>query len=339
MAAISVGLVGYGSMGAGTHCDYYQRSDKFDLVAVCDVTPERLELAREKYGVRTYSDYAQFLADPEFDLILIATPSNSHAQMAVQALEAGKQVVVEKPMCLTTAEADQMIEAAQKSHRLLSVFQNRRWDSGYLTARQVVDDGVLGDLYMIKNIGLGYSALMQRYGVPEFRSHWRSEKAYGGGALYDFGPHHIDQIMLLADSPVVDVYGHLQSRLWSKEVDDGYLAILRFQNGIMAQAEMSMFSLASFGGFVIVGSQGAYKDGMITVYGEQGRTVLEGEEKKEYPATEVAGDWDQYYDNLYEVLTKGAELAVKPEQVREQIRVLEAVKQSSETGQVVRLAR
>jgi len=329
MKTIRTAVAGLGSMGTGHHCEMLSRLEGFELVAGYDIVPERLKKVQEKYAFMPYSDWKEFLACRRIELVTIAAPSSFHAPMAIDALKAGKHVIVEKPMCMNELEADTMIEMAKKKGKMLSVFQNRRWDSGHLTLKKAIEDGLLGEIYSIKMVSMGYSRLMLTYGVKEFRPHWRSEKKYGGGVLFDFGAHSIDQLCQLVKSKPVDVYGHLESRLWTDEVDTSFLAIIRFENGVVAQVENSHTSPLGFGGMHIVGTKGALS-------GKHVKIVEDGEEK-EFDLESVEGSWDEYYQNIHAVLTEGAELIVKPEQVRVVMQIMDAIRESNETRQVVKI--
>jgi len=325
---IKVGIVGFGSMGQHHADNFFQGSDKFKLVAVCDPTEGRRKLAEQKYSVVSYENYAHFLKDDNLELVLVATPSNSHCEMAVEAMQAGKHCIVEKPMCLNASEAEKMMAVSRETGKMLSVFQNRRWDSDTRTVRQVVQSGVLGKIYQLKFASWGYSNLMQTYGVKEFRPQWRSEKKYGGGALYDFGAHYIDELLTFLESPAVAVFGDLKALRWTKDTDDFFCIIVYFANGVTAHLEYSQSSLATYGtGWLINGEKGGYKNGAI-ITGEPGKL-------KEKKVKELPSDWGIYYENIYEVLTKGADLLVKPEQVRRVMLIMDAARESNKKQQVV----
>lgn len=327
---IKVGIAGFGSMGTHHAEHYFKDSRKFELVVVEDIIPDRLKMAKEKYGTRTYSNFSKFLADEEVELVVIATPSNNHKAFVVKALKAGKHTIVEKPMCLNAAEAEVMIKTAKEAKKILSVFQNRRWDSDFRTVRSVVEKGLLGKIYQVKYLDWAYSDLMLTFGVKEFRPHWRSEKAYGGGVLYDFGAHFLDQLLQLIKSPVADVYGELQMRRWSKEVDDSYLALIRFKDGVAAHIEGSHSSLAKVRtGWLINGEKGGYEDGKVI--------LRKGGKLKIKRVKPLKSNWSAYYNNIYRVLRNQAELIVKPEEVKKVMMVIDAIKSSSAKGKVVKL--
>jgi len=147
----NVVIIGFG-MGFNPkqyHCSIIETTKGLNLYGVCDIKPDRLKEAQKEYQIKTFVSFDEVLDDDNVDLVVIATPHNTHAPMAIKALDAGKHVVTEKIMCLNTQEADAMISASKRNQRLLSVRQNRRWDPDYLTVKKVIDDGILGDVFSI----------------------------------------------------------------------------------------------------------------------------------------------------------------------------------------------
>jgi predicted dehydrogenase len=256
--------------------------------------------------------------------VALVTPHNTHCPLTVQALNAGKHVVTEKVMCLDVAEADAMIGAAKKHNRVLSVFQNRRWDNDYLTVKQAVKDGLLGDLFLIESTVNGY-------GEP---GGWRREKRYGGGMLYDWGAHLIDQIVqLMLPARPVRVFADLQHRVWNLDTETQALVMTQFSNGCTAIVDVGSISWQNKPRWIVRGEKGAFK-------GEWGDAALRtqvGGLRGEFKLEMVKGDWKEYYRNLSAVLNDGAELIVKPEEVRISIQIIEAAFKSAESGQAISL--
>ncbi len=330
MGTVTAGVLGLGSMGTGWHCDTLHRLGEFDLIAGSDPSPERRDICAEKYGLTGYESFEEMLALDDLDLVVVATPSAMHRDHILQALAAGKHVVSEKPLCMNLVECDEIIAAAEASGAMMTAYQNRRWDADHLSALDTVRSGVLGDILFTKQVSMSYSAIMRTYGVKEFRPQWRAEKKYGGGLLYDFGPHRIDQLLQLLDWPQVkDVYADLKSCVWSDEVDDYCMVVIRFENGVSSHVETTTVARLGMGGTVIAGRDATYMDGKI----KSG----EGDDQPETPAKEIERDWDAYYRNIHAHLTAGEALAVPLAQTRQMIAILDAAIRSAETGQVVTL--
>lgn len=326
---VTAGVLGLGSMGMSWHCEQIARIESLDLIAGCDPSEERRAEAREKFGMQTHSDYDEMLAREDLDLVVVATPSAMHRDHVIAALDAGKHCVCEKPLCMDLAECDEIIAAAERSGRMVSAYQNRRWDPDHLAAMAVVHSGVLGELFFTKQISMNYSAIMRTYGVEQFRPQWRAEKQYGGGLLYDFGPHRIDQLLQLLDYPEVrDVYADLNGRVWSDEVDDQCLVIIRFENGVTAQVETTTIARLGIGGTLLAGRNGAYRDGTVA--------TGEGDNLREEPAPEFERDWDAFYRNIAAHLIAGENLAVPLWQTRRMMAIIDAALRSAASGEVVR---
>jgi len=296
-------------------------------VAACDLDPARVAVAETDFpGLRTYTDVGALLADDGVDLITVITPHNTHAPLAIRALEAGKSVICEKPMCLTSQEATDMIAAARRSGVMLSVYHNRRHDGDFQALREaVVEKRLIGDVFSIQAGSAGY-------GHP---GHWwRSEKAVSGGAFYDWGAHFLDWILnLMPGRRVVSVSGYFHKRVWHDVTNEDHVqAVLRFDDG--AHADLSFSQIASLplprwriqgieGGIL---DDGAVKDGMTLVRQVDGlRMQGEIRNKPSRP--------DRYYENIHAHLTDGTPLEVTPEQARRVIAVIEAAEKSSKTGQ------
>ncbi|MGQ9698491.1 MAG: Gfo/Idh/MocA family protein, partial [Armatimonadota bacterium] len=178
--SIGVGIVGYGRAGRLFHAQLIAREPRLKLCAVATRNLDRQKQARLDYpGIRVYSTVDELLGDDDVRLVVIATPHDTHAQMAIRAANEGRHVVVDKVMCLSVSEADQMISAAKAAGVLLSVFHNRRWDGDFLTIRRALAAGLLGRLRLAE-IGI--------WGSSPSRG-WRAQRQHMGGLLFDWGAH------------------------------------------------------------------------------------------------------------------------------------------------------
>ena len=167
-------VVGY-KMGRA-HAAAMQHTEGIECAAICDIDENRTNLARSEYpSASIYNTVDELLTDTRIDLIEVVLPHNLHSSLTVPSLEAGKHVIVEKPMCVTVAEANQMLNAAKESGLMLSVHHNRRWDADFWTLRGLVRSGVIGHVFSVEIWAGGY-------GKPDPNS-WRSVKAISGGAF------------------------------------------------------------------------------------------------------------------------------------------------------------
>jgi predicted dehydrogenase len=325
--AIRGAVIGYGgafNMGKG-HLDWMAKAG-IEPVAACDVNAARVAAAKADFpDIAGYTAVEDLLKDPTVDLITVITPHNTHADIAVQALSAGKSVVTEKPMCITSAEATRMIDAAKANGVTLSVFHNRRYDGDFLALKEaVVEKKLIGDVFSIQAGFAGYRHPGQW---------WRSNKAISGGALYDWGAHFLDWILhLLPGQRVEGVTGFSHKLVWKDVTNEDHVqAILRFESGATADLSMSSISALPKNRWRIQGTtggildDGTVKDGMKLFRYVDGM-MLEGALKNK------TTEWDRYYKDLHAYLTGAAPVNVTAESARRVIAILEAADKSARSG-------
>ncbi|MCL4505311.1 MAG: ThuA domain-containing protein [Chloroflexi bacterium] len=330
---IRCGLLGYGpafNMGRG-HAGWISDTPGMKPVAMCDASPARVEAAKKELpaleGYFTRLD--DMLQMPELDLVVDILPHNLHAPTALQCLNAGKNVILEKPFCITIPEANEMIETARRKGVMLSLFHNRRWDGDYLTIHDILGRGLIGDIFHIECGGGSYSH-------PGFW--WRSDKTISGGVMYDWGAHFIDWVLNLVPSKVAQVTGDFQKRVWNAvSSEDHGEAWIRFENGVTADYWTSSIAALSRPKWLILGTKGAmrcdWKDEIELA------TVANGIRQDSTVKVTLPGYGSvQYYRNIADHLLMGEELIVKPEQARRVIGVIDAAQRSSQLGHSVTIA-
>lgn len=323
---IHCGLLGYGpafNMGKG-HAGWINATPGMQTVAMCDATPARVEAAKtELPGLSGYfTRLDDMLAMPDLDLIVNILPHNLHAPTSLQALQAGKHVVQEKPFCITVAEANAMIDLAREKGVMLSLFHNRRWDGDYLTIHDLINKGLIGEVFHIE---CGQAS----YGHPGFW--WRSDKAVSGGVMYDWGAHFLDWILNLVPAPITQVTGNFQKRVWNSVTNEDFGQVyIRFANGTTADYITSAISASSRPKWRINGTKGSIESnwGDITLVSYVNGFRQESAVKVTLPGYGST----EYYRNVADHLLFGEELIVKPEQARRVIGVIEAGAISSQTG-------
>lgn len=322
-------VCGYGRQFGMTkvHADALEATGRMKLAALCDTDPERVEAARKDFpGVEAYRGLSELLASSDAELVVIITPHNTHAPLAIEALNAGRHVIVEKPMCITTREAAAMIRAARANQRMLSVYHNRRWDGDYITLKQVVERGTIGRVFNVR-------CQMENYGMNE--TWWRSDKKVSGGTLHDWGSHMVDWVLGLVPSAPVAVTGFSQKLVWTKAtIADEARALVRFEDGTIGDVLISHIrDSRSALKWEVMGTKGnilSYWNSrkLEVTTRRRGRTVTE------YVPT-AAADWAAYQKNIVAHLFRGAELAVTPESAARVISVLEAQDKSAAAGKTL----
>ncbi|MHB1559578.1 MAG: Gfo/Idh/MocA family oxidoreductase [Isosphaeraceae bacterium] len=331
-------VVGHGLAGRAFHCPLVRRQPGLTLHGVVARDPKVREEAVSMWGgIRGYAELGEALEDPDVQLVVIATPHDSHAELTVRTLEAGRDCVVDKVMALTTEEADRMIAARDRSGRMLSVFHNRRWDWDFATVRQVIESGQIGRPLLIESS-------VCRSATPRT---WRGSAAAAGTILHDWGAHLVDQAFQLRLGPCRRLGAWLTPGPWEGVDSGGHGRIVLEFDDVLFQVETSRICridrprwwiVGDAGGFVKFGvdpQEDALRAGDIDAAREpsahEGILRCEGAsgEVEETTVPTVRAHWDEYYHNIAEHLAGRAPLAVTAEQAREVVRLLEAAGRSS----------
>lgn len=251
-------VIGYGGMG-GWHTEHASKSDVVNLLGVHDILPERNALARAR-GIHAYERLEDVLADNAVQLVTIATPNDVHRDLVIQALDAGKNVICEKPVALSTEDLRAMDAAAKRNNRFFTVHQNRRWDVDFLAMKQIKESGEIGRVFNIE------SRIHGSRGIP---SDWRGLKEYGGGMLFDWGVHLIDQVLQLFPQRLDRLYCQF-SHITNADVDDGFHLSLMFEDGCTARVEVGTYNFIPLPRFYMQGMDGT---AMIANWQEKTRVV------------------------------------------------------------------
>jgi len=224
-------VVGYGGMG-GWHAEHILDSDVVSLAGIYDIKKERCDLA-ESRGIKAYASLDDVIADSSVELVTVAIPNDVHEETVIRLLEGGKNVICEKPITMSMESLERMIAAANKAGRIFSVHQNRRWDVDYLAMQQLQDSGEIGKIINIE------SRIHGSRGIP---SDWRGIKEYGGGMLYDWGVHLIDQALLVLGFDGIAGVRCTFEHITNDEVDDGFKLWIDYENGQEAYIEVGTYN-------------------------------------------------------------------------------------------------
>lgn len=353
MDDIRIGIVGHGFMGH-EHEKMLTKMDGIRVVGISDIDQKQLEDVQE--GIKRYASNDELMHDPEVDVVLIAANNNQHYDLVVQAAKAGKDIICEKPVAMTTEELDGMIAVTKECGVKFTVHHQRRLDPDFRIMKAVFDQGSLGKVYSIKSGLYGFNGNMHD---------WHVYKKEGGGMLYDWGVHLLDQILwMMPGAKIKSVYADLRNVI-NFEVDDYFKILMRFDNGIMAEVELGTYYLTDKmhdkwfeRHWMIGGNQGsAYVDGfepegkivrtthlLQNVSGQRTMTAAgptrsfgppaEGTIVTE-PLPEVTTCHEDYFKNYKKAYRGEEEFLVKVEETRRVLALMEAVRESARTGQSV----
>ncbi len=338
-------VIGYGGMG-GWHTQHLLKSDVFELAGIYDIKEERRALA-ESRGIHAYATREELLADPRIELVTIATPNDTHEEIAVAALRAGKNVICEKPVTLSMESLERMIAVAEECGKIFTVHQNRRFDVDYLAMKQLHDSGEIGDVIRLE------SRVHGSRGIP---SDWRGMKEYGGGMLYDWGIHLIDQVLMVLGWDV-DIVRCRMDHITNKEVDDGFQLEITFKSGAFAYVELGTYNFIPLPRFYMKGTKGT---ALITDWREETQVVKckhwhesevlpvetaagltktmaprDSVTVDEYRLPRPASDVHDYYRNIAQAIDGRATQLVTHEQMRIDLRLIQCAFLSAERGETV----
>ena len=343
---IQLGIIGYGGMGKW-HADNAPRGG-VEIAAVCDIDEAKRQEAREK-GFRVYQTADELLQDPDVNTVILTVPNHLHKEMAIKAAEAGKNVITEKPAALNVAELDEMEAACKKAGVLFTAHQNRRWDRDMLMVKKAYDEHLLGKIFTIES---------KLHSGNGYMHEWHLYKKYGGGRIYDWGVHLIDQILfMMPDAKVKSVFADIKNVL-HEEVDDYFKIMLKLDNGVTAHIELSTYILKYQPRWLAAGDKGTMVVNSFACDGAVYRTgkmleklpsrIVETEAGPtrqfapvppggivEEPLPQVETDWVDFYRNVADALNGEAELKVTIPSVRRVLSVMEAAWKSAESGQAV----
>lgn len=329
---VGVGVIGYGKVGASFHARYAHELRGLRLQAVCDTSEGRREAAADQYGCATYGKVDELLADEKVGLVAVCTPPNSHCDLTIAAAEAGKHIIVEKPLAMNYGEAQEMARAARKAGIFLTANQNRRLDADYLTVKKAVQSGKLGEVYCFESRWSHFSPAWASWGVEEFMPDWRVKARFGGGMVYDYASHLGDQILRMIDAPLVSVFADLQSRIWSKEVDDHFRAFLRFANGQTALIEATNNVRTGLPRWFVIGDKAT-----LVSQPTGGCDVRLHTDRGERTLKPVNVDRKRIYENVRDVIRDGAEPMITTQHALDVMQLISAIFESANTGEVVRI--
>lgn len=348
--ALQIGIIGHGFMGH-EHEKMLTAFDGIDVRAICDIDPSVLDDVKE--GIAVYHTAKELIADENVQTVLIAANNNQHKELVIESARAGKDIICEKPVALSIAELDEMEAAVKKAGVRFTVHHQRRFDPDFRTAKNVFDSGTLGELFVVKTMLYGYNGNMHDWHViPE----------EGGGMLYDWGVHLIDQMLWMIPGKVKSVFANVRSVI-NEKVDDYFHIMMHFESGLTAEIELGTYYLADREKWFerhwfLGGDKGsAYIDG-FEPYGKivrtkhllenvgSGRTITAAGPTRSFGPppdglilTEELSVADTKHEDYFTNYVNAAEgredFLVKIDETRRVLRLMDAVRESARTGRSV----
>lgn len=347
---LNVAIVGYGGMGRFHATQLISKEDHVNLCGFYDPEPAQQALGKQD-SYHFYSSYSELLADPEVAVVLVATPNDVHKPLVRQALLSGKNVICEKPVCLSVADFDELVALANEQQLHLFVHQNRRWDEDYLILQDLLAADTIGPLFRVE------SRVQGDHGVP---SGWRQEQAKGGGMVLDWGVHLLDQLVDLLGCSVKSVYASLSYAL-GYEVDDGCTAILEFENGQIVEMNVDTTNFIKQSRWYLKGTRGTIQlndwdmtgsivrqvadwetEELTAIKAGQGLTrtlapLSEGVVEKQPFPQKSQRTVPSFYQNVSDVIQQAAPMRISYAEVRQVLRIMDAIFLSAKQNQVIQL--
>jgi predicted dehydrogenase len=354
MKDFNLAIIGLGGMGNwhrelitfGNWFSTNTEKQGIEHLKVCgsfDIAEARQQFARDN-GLTPYPSLEALLGDPKVDLVLVSVPNDLHKGLVIKALEAGKNVVCEKPVALSSGEFQEMIDASKKAGKVFAVHQNRRWDEDYLTVKKIYDEKVLGEVFRIE------SRVHGSRGIP---GDWRGLPEHGGGMVLDWGVHILDQALQMIPAKVKKVYATF-TNITNEVVEDGFTVELTFDNGVVYMVEVGTSNFINLPRWYVLGRDGTEvvdnfqvegkivrvtdwsKNDAVPIRTAAGLTKTMAPRTtdtiKEEPLPVVKSDIRDYYRNIMATISGEEKLKVTLESVMRNMKLMEAIFESAKTG-------
>jgi scyllo-inositol 2-dehydrogenase (NADP+) len=335
---IRTGIIGFGLAGRVFHAPFIATNPAFRLDLISTANPDRAaEAASQHPGAEIVASPEELLARAgDLDLVILASPAHTHLEQGLAALEAGAAVVIDKPFVPTVSDAKKLIAAADDADRVLTVFQNRRWDGDFLTVKRLIAEGALGTVHR-------FESTFERWSGPS-RDRWQDTTTIeqGAGITYDLGSHLVDQALQLFGPAVVEQAELQIVRDGAVSDDDAFISLLH-SSGVRSHLTMSRAAAQSGPRFRVLGSESGYtvygldgqepalklqkwpgSDGYgVTPESEWGLLGIDGSEAGMTPVPTEPGDYPAFYAGVAAAIRDGAPAPVDPRDALEVVRILE----------------
>ncbi len=351
MQLVKVGLCAFGMSGKVFHAPFLKEHPGFFMSAVVERSKED---SKEKYPEATiYRSVEEMLENADIELVVVNTPVQTHFEYTKMALEAGKNVVVEKPFTVNVSQAEELVKLAEEKGLFLSVYQNRRFDRDYLQVQKIMSEGNLGN---IKEAEIRFDRFRTE---PSGKAHKENPEATGSGSLHDLGSHLVDQAVQYFGFPE-RLFADVFSMKGKEFANDYFEIILFYQNDLRVRLKSSVFTKEAHYAYVIHGEKGSFLQertdnqenelaaGAIPEYGKEWTQPLkepdgilnylnENKETQKIFTSSEPGNYMNYYQQIYEFIVFGYALPSPAQEIIKNMKIIDAAWESSKEGKTVTL--
>lgn len=349
MQLVKVGLCAFGMSGKVFHAPFLKEHPGFFMAAVVERSKEE---SKAKYPEAIiYKSVEEMLQHADIDLVVVNTPVQTHFEYVKKALEAGKNVIVEKPFTVNVAEAEELVQLAKEKNLFLSVYQNRRFDRDYLQVQKILEEEKLGNL---KEVEIRFDRFRTE---ASGKDHKENPKLEGSGSLHDLGSHLIDQAIQLCGFPE-KMFSDVFSMKGSAFANDYFELLLYYKNDLRVRIKSSVFSKEAHYAFILHGDKGSFLQertdtqeselvsGAIPIYGKDWTKPIrepdgilnylnENSETERIVTTSEPGNYMNYYQEIYEHIVFGGDLPSPGTEIVQNMKIIEASLESSAKGKVI----
>ncbi|SEV90028.1 Predicted dehydrogenase [Chryseobacterium wanjuense] len=351
MQLVKVGLCAFGMSGKVFHAPFLKEHPGFFMSAVVERSKED---SKEKYPEATiYRSVEEMLKNADIELVVVNTPVQTHFEYTKMALEAGKNVVVEKPFTVNVSQAEELVKLAEEKGLFLSVYQNRRFDRDYLQVQKIMSEGNVGN---IKEAEIRFDRFRTE---PSGKAHKENPEATGSGSLHDLGSHLVDQAVQYFGFPE-RLFADVFSMKGKEFANDYFEIILFYQNDLRVRLKSSVFTKEAHYAYAIHGEKGSFLQertdnqenelvaGAVPEYGKEWTQPLkepdgilnylnENKETQRIFTSSEPGNYMNYYQQIYEFIVFGYALPSPAEEIIKNMKIIDAAWESSKEGKIVTL--
>ena len=351
MQLVKVGLCAFGMSGKVFHAPFLKEHPGFFMSAIVERSKEE---SKSKYPETViFRSVEEMLQNADIDLVVVNTPVQTHFEYVKIALEAGKNVIVEKPFTVDVSEAEALVKLAQEKNLFLSVYQNRRFDRDYLQVQKIIEEGKLGNL---KEVEIRFDRFRTE---PSAKEHKENPQLRGSGSLHDLGSHLIDQATQLFGFPD-KLFADVFSMKGPDFANDYFELVLYYKNNLRVRLKSSVFSKEAHYAYILHGDKGSFLQertddqekelvsGAIPTYNEDWTKPLtepdgtlnflnEKYESERILTASEPGNYMNYYQEIYEHIVFGYQLPSPAAEIIQNMKIIDAALESSKEGKVVGL--